>query len=228
MKYNEFTNIEAIIALINSDWESFKQDLVNQKIKSWVSEHQGRDDISKSIDEQVHGDWGTLYPFLSTLRIFEELRQLDKEQSDKFLKEFKMEHYSEIESEYRMFQWRNNQIDKMFGAKGTTSKPIVGFVIAADDDIEPSVYILYEGKNTFGSGTHPEDSTFQQLVTKERLLRNKHFVIDASREKEPILKVVDGDSFKFESNNNFREGVVEYRSHLILGSLHIRIIENFN
>lgn len=228
MKYNEFTNIEAIIALIKSDWESFKQDLVNQKIKSWVSEHQGRDDISKSIDEQVHGDWGTLYPFLSTLRIFEELRQLDKEQSDKFLKEFKKEHYSEIENEYRMFQGRNNQIDKMFGTKGASSKPIVGFILAADDDMETSVYILYEGKNTFGSGTHPEDSTFQQLVTRERLLRNKHFVIEASRKTEPILKVVDGDSFKFESNNNFREGIVEYRSHLILGSLHLRIIENFN
>lgn len=228
MKYNEFTNIEAIIALIKSDWESFKQDLVNQKIKKWVAEHHGREDISKSIDEQIHGDWGTLYPFLSTLRIFEEFKLLDKSRSDKFLKEFKMEHNSEIENEYRMFQGRNNQIDKMFGVKGTLSKPIVGFVIAADDDIEPSVYILYEGKNTFGSGTHPEDNSFQHLVTRERLLRNKHFVIEASRNKEPILKVVDGDSFKFESNNNFREGVVEYRSHLILGGLHIRIIENFN
>ena len=29
MKYNEFTKIEDIISLINSDWESFKQDLVN-------------------------------------------------------------------------------------------------------------------------------------------------------------------------------------------------------
>ena len=49
MKYNEFTKIEDIISLINSDWESFKQDLVNQKIKSWVSEHKSRNDISSSL-----------------------------------------------------------------------------------------------------------------------------------------------------------------------------------
>ena len=54
MKYNEFTKIEDIISLINSDWESFKQDLVNQKIKSWVSEHKSRNDISKAIEEQLH------------------------------------------------------------------------------------------------------------------------------------------------------------------------------
>lgn len=228
MKYNEFTSIEDIIDSVRNDWESFKQDLVNQKIKNWISEHKSREDISKSIEEQLHGDWGTLYPFLSTLRIFEELCQVDKVLSEKFLSDFKKEHYSEIENEYHQFQLRNNHVDKMFGVKGSSSKPIVGFMIASDDDIEPSVYILYEGKNTFGSGTHPEDNTFQQVVTRERLLKNRHFVIETSLKEEPKLTVLEGDSFKFESNKNFREGIVEYRSHLILGSLHLRIIENFN
>ena len=53
-------------------------------------------------------------------------------------------------------------------------------------------------------------------------------MIEASLKQEPKFIVIEGDSFKFESNNNFREGIVEYRSHLILGSLHLRIIENFN
>ena len=228
MKYNEFTKIEDIISLINSDWESFKQDLVNQKIKSWVSEHKSRNDISKVIEEQLHEDWGTLYPFLSTLRIFEEFKQMDRDISDRFLHEFREKHYSDIEEEYRMFSLRNNHVDKMFGSKGSTSKPIVGFLLASDDDIEPSVYVLYDGINTFGSGSHPEDSTFQQIVTKERLLRNKHFTIEVSKLTEPKLHVIEGDAFRFESNGHFRSGIVDYRSHLVLGSLHLRILENFN
>lgn len=228
MKYSEFTKIEDIIELINGDWASYKQDLVNQKIKSWISKHQCRSDISESIEKQIHGNWATLYPYLSTLRIFEELKQLDKESSDKFLNKFKSEYKTEIEEEFRLFRLRNNFVDRMFGARGTSSKPIVGFVLASDDDIEPSIYILYEGLNTFGSGSHPEDDSFQQIISRERLLKEKHFTIEASKLKEPKLKVIEGDAFKFESNNNFREGAVDYRSHLILGSLHIRLIENFN
>lgn len=228
MKYNEFTKIEDIISLINKDWESFKQDLVNQKIKSWVSEYKSRIDISEAIEKQIHEDWGTLYPFLSTLRIFEEFKKMDKDISERFLSEFKNKHCSDIKEEYRLFKLRNNHVDEMFGSKGLSSKPIVGFLLASDDDIEPSVYILYDGINTFGSGSHPDDTTFQRITTKESLLKSKHFTIKVSKMKEPELQVIEGDAFRFESNGNFKTGIVDYRSHLVLGSLHLRILENLN
>jgi len=228
MKYNEFTRISDIIESVQTDWESFKQDIISQKQKNWLSSYQSRQDLAELINRQLHCNWGTLYPFISTLLIFEKLSSIERDSSNDFISSFKAMYHREIEEEFTSFKLRNSDVDRMFGIRGETSRPIVGFILASDCDSEYSVYILYEGINTFGCGTHPDDPSFQMLVTSERLLQNRHFQVNASKLTGLYFKTLNGGPFKYESDYSFKEGNVDYRSHLILGSLHIRFIQNFN
>ena len=228
MKYTEFTTVEHVLSSAKEDWESFKQDIVGQKAMIWLRDYIGRQDLSSELDLQLHSDWGGLYPCLSALRIFEALKHIDRNLAERFIDEFKTEHKLEIETEYKQFRSRNQFVDRMFGINDSISKPIVGFLLVSDGNKEYTVYIIYEGLNTYGSASIPNEACHQSIVTNESLLQSKHFSITASRLSGLTFKVLSGNSFRFESNPNFREGVLDYRSHLVLGELHLTFLQNFN
>lgn len=229
MKYTELTNIDDIIKLITNDWESYLQDMQCMKITSWLAKYQQRTDLSSELQEAIHQDWVNLYPCISTLKLFETLKHIDKIESDKFVASFRKEHAAEIELEIRKFRSLSSFVDKLQGHKCVGSKPVVGFLLVKDSNGEHGVYVIYEGENIFGSGTFPDDSKYQMIVTAERLLTSKHFSISGDKTKGLTLMVYDNaNAFVFGSNKNFRKGVIDYRDTLTLGSLQITLIDNYN
>ena len=229
MKFTENTQISEIIDLIHNDWKSFKQDLQCMKIVTWLKNHHRRDEEANLLETQLHKDWVSLYPHIATLRVFEVLQHINKVDALQFISNFKNEHSNEIEKEIKEFRLLGGFVDSLQGKKTIGGKPIIGFLLISDDNQEHSVYILYEGENYFGSGSYPNDQNFQFIVTSERLLVSKHFCIEGTRTNGLKFKVLaDANGFVKGSNKNFKNGSIEYRDSLVLGSLKITVLDNYN
>lgn len=229
MKFTENTQISEIIDLIHNDWKSFKQDLQCMKIVNWLRSHHKRDEVAELLETQLHKDWVSLYPYISTLRVFDALQHINKSEVSQFISNFKKQYFSEIEKEIKAFRTLGGFVDTLQGQKCVGGKTIIGFLLITDDDQEHSVYILYEGENYFGSGSYPDEHNFQFVVTSERLLTSKHFCIEGTRNKGLKFKVLaDANAFVKGSNKNFKNGDIEYRDTIVLGSLKITVLDNYN
>lgn len=229
MKFTEHTQINEIANLINHDWKTFEQDLQCMKIVRWLKDHHKRDEIANLLETQLHKDWASLYPHIATLRVFDALQHINKTEASEFISNFKKQHSNEIEREIKEFRSLASFIDTLQGQKAIGGKPIIGFLLITDDNQEHGVYLLYEGENYFGSGSYPNEHNFQFIVTSERLLISKHFCIEGSKTNGLKFKVLDdANAFVKGSNKNFKNGSIEYRDTVVLGSLKITILDNFN
>lgn len=228
MKYTAFTHIQDIIDDAETNWDGFVQDLIERKAVSWLSEHQMRNELSEELKEHIHSEWSEIYPYLSALRLFETLRHIDNLVMAPFISSFRTNHQHDIDIELEAFHKRNQAIDGLFGIKESTAKPILGFLMVSDGDKEKSIFLVYEGENTYGSKADSKNPIHQSIVTDEPLLQGTHFSITAARNKDPYFRVLNGAPFRKESNPRFKEGVLEYRSHLVLGEMHVTLLENFN
>ncbi len=229
MKFTENTQINEIVDLIHSDWKTFMQDLQCMKIVRWLREHHKNDEISNLLETQLHKDWVTLYPYIATLRVFDALQHINKTEATQFISNFKKLHSAEIEREIKEFRSLGSFIDALQGQKSVGGKPIIGFLLITDDNQEHGVYLLYEGENYFGSGSYPNEPNFQFIVTSERLLVSKHFCIEGNRTNGLKFKVLaDANAFVKGSNKSFKNGSIEYRDTILLGSLKITILDNYN
>ena len=228
MRYTENTQISEIINLIDSRWEEFKQDLRDMKIERWLKEHHRREEIANLLETQLHKDWASLYPRIATLRVFDALQGINRVEASQFISEFKSKHSDEIKSEIAEFRSLGSFIDALQGQKSVGGKPIIGFLLITDDNQEHSVYILYEGENYFGSGQYPNEHNFQFIVTRERLLVSKHFCIEGTKTKLNFKVLAGADAFVKGSDRNFRNGPIEYRDTIVLGSLKITVLDNYN
>ena len=226
MIYREYTEISEIVDLISRDWTEFKQDLQERKIVGWLETHHGQ--TIDELEKQLHKDWVTLYPYIATLRVFNAFKCINKEVSDEFIRHFKTKYKNEIENEINEFRLLEKFVDTLQVQKSLGGRPIVGFLLTISYEHEYGVYFLYEGKNYFGSGSNEEDN-FQRIVTGERLLELKHFCIEVSRNQGFRFSVCNNaEGFVKGSEKEFREGPIDYRDSLELGSLKITIINNYN
>lgn len=223
MKYTDETTIEDIGAYALEHWDAFMQDVRGQKLKKWLVTERNENELAQLMEEQLHSDWTMLYPYLSTTRIFEILQKVESKTMAGFLKSFILKHKIEIEKEKQKFSRLNSVIIDVQGRK-----PIIGFLLAFEDNEPIGVYFLREGTNSFGSGSSDNEQNFQRITTSEPLLTLKHFEVIADYSGEMSFHVINGNNFIYESNKNFREGQIDFGDSIVLGGLRLTFLQNIN
>lgn len=222
MKYTDETTIEEIADYALEHWDAFMQDIRGQKLKKWLLSEMHEDELAQLMEEQLHSDWTMLYPCLSATRIFEILQKIERKTTTNFLKTFISKHKTEIEKEKQKFSRLNNIIDTQNG------KAIIGFILAYEDHEPSGVYFLYEGTNTFGSGSGENEMNYQRITTSEPLLTLKHFDVVADYSGDLSFHVINGNNFIYESDKNFKEGHIDFGDSIILGGLRLTFLQNIN
>ena len=222
MKYTDETTIEEIADYALEHWDAFMQDVRGQKLKKWLLSEMHEDELAQLMEEQLHSDWTMLYPCLSATRIFEILQKIESKTATTFLKNFISKHKTEIEKEKQKFSRLNNIIDTQNG------KAIIGFILAYEDHEPSGVYFLYEGTNTFGSGSGENEMNYQRITTSEPLLTLKHFDVVADYSGDLSFHVINGNNFIYESDKNFKEGHIDFGDSIILGGLRLTFLQNIN
>ena len=222
MKYTDETTIEEIADYALKHWDAFMQDVRGQKLKKWLLSEMHEDELAQLLEEQLHSDWTMLYPCLSATRIFEILQKIESKTATTFLKNFISKHKTEIEKEKQKFSRLNNIIDTQNG------KAIIGFLLAFEDHEPSGVYFLYEGTNTFGSGSDKNERNFQRITTSEPLLTLKHFEVVADYSGDLSFHVINGNNFIYESDKNFKEGRIDFGDSIVLGGLRLTFLQNIN
>lgn len=209
------------------DWESFKQDIVNQRVYSWLIE-MGKNEEAKRV-YSIHSDWGTQFPHLSTLLLFDILRCEGQANADSYINELKRAKQKEIETEYEEFHTQNMEVDRLLGHDhNEMGRTILGFLLLKEGGVQ-SVYPIYEGDNTYGAARIHNDDCHQMMVAIETQLGSKHFFIHAERKKSILFKVLSGNvPFLLNCTEVLSDGAIDWGSTLVLGGLEITILENFN
>lgn len=222
MKYTDETTIEDIAEYALEHWDAFIQDVRGQKLKKWLLLEMHEEELAQLMEEQLHSDWTMLYPCLSATRIFEILQKIESKTATNFLKSFISKHKTEIDKEKQKFNRLNNIVYAQNG------KAIIGFLLAFEDHEPSGVYFLYEGTNTFGSGSGENERNFQRITTSEPLLMLKHFEIVADYSGDLTFRVVNGNNFIYASDKNFKEGRIDFGDSIVLGGLKLTFLQNIN
>ena len=223
MKYTEETSIEEIADYALKHWGAFMQDVRDQKLRKWLKTDMHEEVLAQQMEEQLHSDWALLYPCLSTAKIFELLQTIGNVSDKGFLKSFMSNHKEQIEQERQKLHRLSN-----FAGGPTNTKSIIGFLLAFEDYEPTGVYFLYEGINTFGSGTYEEEPNFQRITTSEGMLSLKHFEVHADFSGNLTLHVLNGKTFVYESEKNFMEGRIDFGDTIVLGGLKLTFLQNIN
>lgn len=221
--YNRNTTIDDVILYVQEGWDMFVNEIMNQTIVDWLKDDLGKEELADELLSHIYSDW-SCYPRLATLYIFDVLKRLDKVKATTFINEFKKEHSYEIEREFKNFKERNNKIEEFFGCKN--DRPALGFLLVEEIGTK-SIYIIYEGINTYGSSALGE-ATHQLIAANEDCLEGKHFLIQAVPYKDPYLEVIDGESLYLTPNHPIRKDVVAYGTTLTLGKIKLTILPNIN